>query len=219
VTRSVDHWRVEPSDAVGMSVRVPVEQLAIVAELVAPHVPRARVTSQSSFVTLYATVGGDLLNGRRVAHRWANVISDPPAGVPPERGIGGIAYVGPARTPVGRLWARVGQVIVPGRVALAIDRSRRRAVVRIATGPGRLRAVVDYPATGTPWEFLPQTYCLMDPALPIAYRGNEWGVAHDGVGIVEFTGPTGARTFEAEISVDLEVGWDYTFEPHALGSG
>jgi hypothetical protein len=205
--------RVEPADARGMGIRIPMERLGMVADLLAPAVPRARVIAQADFVTLYVTVGRDELDGRRVGHRWTNVIGLPPAGIPEDAGIGGIAYIGSPSSPIGMMWTRVGQVVVPGRVGLRIDRRRRTAEARIATAGGELTATAHYPDAGTRWAYLPQRYCLMDPARPILYAGDEWGEAHDTAGIVRSVGPGGSVAFEAEMSVDLAVGWDYVFRP------
>ncbi len=212
--RRTDHNRVEPTDAVGMGVRIPVEHLEWVAELVAPCVPRARIARQTSFITLYATMGTDDLNGRRVGHRWVNVISDPPPGVDPIW-IGGFAYIGSAGSPIGRMWARVGQVVVPGTVRLSIDRRQRRAEFFIGTAGGTVSASAEFDARGERWTYLPQRYYLMDPARPIHYRGDEWGLAHAGRASVRATGSSGSSEFEADASVDLEVGWDYVFRPYA----
>jgi len=181
-------------------------------------VPRDRVTGRTSFITLYATVGRDLLDGRPVRHRWVNVISEPPAGIPGDDAIGGLAYVGSPRSPIGRMWARAGLPVVPGRLWLSIDRARRTARLQIVTAGGRVRAAIAFEPAGLPWSVRPQHYYLMDPERPILYAGDESGVAHDGVASVTLDGTHRTADLVAAASVDLEVGWDYAFEPITASS-
>ena len=206
-----DRDRVEPGDAVGVSIRIPVERLTVVADLLAPHVPRERVLEQRDFATLYPTVGWDSLNGRRVRHRWVNVISDPPAGVPPDRGIGGLACIGVPADAINRMWRRQGQVVVPGRLWLQIGRDPLRARARITTAGGILTADASFERVGEPWDVLPQHYHLMDPERPLVFLGEEWGTTHTGRGVVEFEGRGHRASFEAEVNLDLDLGWDYRF--------
>jgi len=211
--RRVGRNVVRQADAVGIGVRIPVGSLDLVADLLSPAVPADRVTSQTSFVTLYATVGDDLLDGRHVRHRWVNVISDPPPGVPADDAIGGLAYIGAPGSQIGRMWGRAGLPVVPGRLWLSIDREWRTARVVIRTAAGRVRADITFEPVGVPWSFRPQHYYLLDPARPILYTGDEDGVSHDGVAMVTIEGIRRSATLAADASVDLEVGWDYAFEP------
>jgi len=107
---------VEPGDAIGIAIRVPVERLAAVADLLEPYVVRDLVLEQSDFITVYPTIGQDTMNGRRVPHRWVNVVTDPPAGIPSDAGIGGLACIGAPRSAVNRMWWRHGLARVPGRL-------------------------------------------------------------------------------------------------------
>jgi hypothetical protein len=209
--RRPDRNRVEPGDSVGLSIRIPLPRLAIVADLLAPDVPRERVLALRDSVTVYPTIGWDTLNGRRVRHRWVNVLSDPPAGVPPETGLGGLACIGAPADPINRMWRRHGQVVVPGRLWLRVDRDACRARARIVTRGGTLTADATFQPVGEPWEVIPQHYYLMDPARPIVFEGDEWGTTYAGGGQVEFLGGDRIESFDADVNVDLDLGWDYTF--------
>jgi len=204
-----DHDRVEPGDAIGIGIRVPVDRLCVVADLLAPGVPAGRVLGLPGPVTIYATVGRDTINGRPVAHRWVNVITGPPADVPPDDGIGGLACIGAGSSAVSRMWWRHGLGRVPGRLSLTLDRERWYARVRITTAGGTITATATFEPTGEPWVYLPQHYYVLviDPS-PL-WVGDEWGTRHDGSGSVEFRGPMGSESFDAYIGLDLDLGWDY----------
>jgi hypothetical protein len=210
-----DHNRVEPGDAIGIGLRIPEARLHVLVDLLSPAVDPELILVQRDFVTAYATVGRDTLNGRSVPHRWVNVIGDPPPGVEPEDGIGGIACIGAPSSPIYRMWRRAGLAVVAGRLSLALDQTRRTVNVRISTRGGTLTTVARYEAGGEPWSFLPQRYYLTDPRRQVLYTGDEWGTAHAGAGVVEFTGDRGTEVFEVVASVDLDLGWDYTLTPQA----
>ncbi len=205
----LDHNRVEPGDAIGIAIRVPVDRLHVVADLLAPGIQAERVMDLTGSVTTYATVGRDSLNGRSVPHRWVNVITDPPAGVPPDDGIGGLACIGAASGAINRMWWRHGLGRVPGRLSVALDRDRRRARVRIATAGGTMTATAMFESAGEPWAALPQHYYILGQHPPRLLVGDEWGTRHDGTGSVEFRTPQGVEVFEAYVGLDLDLGWDY----------
>jgi hypothetical protein len=204
-----DHNRVEPGDAIGIGIRVPDERVRVVADLLAPEIPVERVMDLPGSVTVYATVGRDSLNGRPVPHRWVSVITDPPAGVPPEDGIGGLACIGASSSPISRMWWRHGLARVPGRLSVALNRDRRKARVRIATSGGTMMATAAFESAGEQWAALPQHYYVLGPDPPVLLVGDEWGTRHEGSGSIEFRGPQGLVVFEAAIGLDLELGWDY----------
>ena len=207
----LDHNRVEPGDAVGIGIRIPAPRLWILADLLSPVVDRELILGQQEYVVAYATVGRDTLNGRPVPHRWVNIISDPPTGIQPDEGIGGIACIGSPASPIYRMWRRRGLAAVAGRLLLVLDERRRRVQVRIATAGGVLSIDARYAAAGEPWELHPQHYYLMDPSRPMVYTGDEWGTTYAGSGTLEFTGSHGTGSFEAVANLDLDLGWDYTF--------
>ncbi|HET7180911.1 MAG TPA: hypothetical protein VFI15_01625 [Candidatus Limnocylindrales bacterium] len=97
-----DRNRVEPGDAIGIVVRVPKDRAHVVAALLMPSVAADWILGLPGAITLYATVGRDSVNGRPASHRWVNVITDPPDGVPPEAGIGGLACIGAPSNAVNR---------------------------------------------------------------------------------------------------------------------
>jgi hypothetical protein len=103
-----DHNRVEPGDAIGIAIRVPMERVQVVVDLLAPGVPPELVLRQRDDITVYPTIGRDLLNGRPVTHRWVNLIADAPPGVPADEAIGGIACIGAESSPISRMWWRQG---------------------------------------------------------------------------------------------------------------
>jgi hypothetical protein len=208
-----DHDRVEPGDAIGVAIRVPVERFAVLVHLLKPGVPPELVLSQQDFLTIYPTVGRDTLNGRPVAHRWANVISDPPADVAADDGIGGIACIGAPSSPISRMWWRHGLGRVPGRLWLVVDREPLRVRVRIATAGGTLRAEARFDAAGEPWTALPQHYYILNTDPPRLLTGDEWGTRHDGSGRVVFDGPDGRITFDTYVGLDTDLGWDYVLGP------
>jgi hypothetical protein len=204
-----DHNRVEPGDAIGIGIRVPVDRLRVVADLLAPGIQAKRVMDLPGSVTIYATVGRDSLNGRPVPHRWVNVITDPPSGVPPDDGIGGLACIGAPSGAINRMWWRHGLGRVPGRLSVALDRDRRQARVRIATAGGAMTATAVFESAGEPWAALPQRYYVLGQDPPVLLVGDEWGTRHEGSGSVEFRTPQGVEVFEAYVGLDLELGWDY----------
>jgi hypothetical protein len=208
-----DHYRVEPGDAIGLSIHVPVERSAVLVDLLGPGVPPALVLSQRDPIALYPTIGRDTLNGRPIAHRWVNVIGEPPAGVTADDGIGGIACIGAPSSPISRMWWRHGLGRVPGRLWLVLDHEPLRARVRIATAGGTLRADARFEAADEPWTALPQHYYILNTDPPRMLTGNEWGKRHDGSGRIVFDGPDGHVTFDAYVGLDTDLGWDYVLGP------
>ena len=204
-----DHSWVAPGDAIGIAIRIPEDRTRLVADLLAPGVPAERVLSVVGSITMYPTVGQDSLNGRPVPHRWVNVITDPPAGVPPDDGIGGLACIGAPSGAINRMWWRHGLGRVPGRLSVTLDLDRRLARVRIVTAGGTMTATAEFEAAGEPWAALPQHCYVLGQHPPVLLAGDEWGTRHDGSGAVEFRTPDGAETFEAYIGLDLDLGWDY----------
>jgi len=204
-----DRNRVEPGDAIGIAVRVPEDRARLVAALLAPGVPEERVVGVKGSITIYPTVGRDSLNGRPVSHRWVNVLTDPPAGVPPDDGLGGLACIGAPSNAINRMWWRHGLGRVPGRLFVAIDRDRWEARVRIATAGGTMTATAAFEPTGEPWAALPQNYYVLSQGPPVLLTGDEWGTRYDGVGSIEFRTPQGFERFEAYVGLDLDLGWDY----------
>jgi hypothetical protein len=205
-----DHNRVEPGDAIGVAIRMTVARASIVAELLAPSISAERILRLPGAITLYATVGRDSLNGHPASHRWVSVITDPPEGVPPDDGIGGLACIGAASDEVNRMWWRHGLGRVPGRLAVALDKDRWEARVRIATAGGTMTVAALFAPVGEPWVALPQHYYVLGQDPPALLLGDEWGTRHDGSGSVEFRSPRGVDTFDAQVGLDLDLGWDYT---------
>jgi hypothetical protein len=207
-----DHNRVEPGNAIGIAIRVPADRLHVVADLLAPGVSSERVWGLTGSVTIYATVGHDSLNGRPVPHRWASVIADPPAGVPPDDGIGGLACIGAQSSDINRMWWRHGLGRVRGRLSVALDPDRWQARVRIVTAGGTMTARAMFEPAGEPWVALPQHYHVLNHDPPVVFVGDEWGTRHDGSGSVEFRAPAGLDVFDAYVGLDLDLGWDYALE-------
>ena len=203
-----DHSWVAPGDAIGIAIRIPEDRTRLVADLLAPGVPAERVLSVVGSITMYPTVGQDSLNGRPVPHRWVNVITDPPAGVPPDDGIGGLACIGAPSGAINRMWWRHGLGRVPGRLSVALDRERWAARVRIATAGGMMTATAVCEPAGEPWVALPQHYHVLGQDPPVLFVGDEWGTRHDGSGSVELRTPRGVEVFEAYVGLDLDRGWD-----------
>lgn len=207
--RAGDRNRVEPGDAIGIGIRMPTDRTRLVAELLAPALSREWILGLPGAITLYATVGHDSLNGRPASHRWVNVITDPPMGVPHDAGIGGLACIGSPRSPINRMWWRHGLGRVPGRLSVAFDRDRLEARVGIETAGGTVEAHATFAPAGAPWAAVPQQYYVLSPDRAHLLQGDEWGVRHDGTGSV--TGSTRVRveTFDTYVGLDLELGWDY----------
>jgi hypothetical protein len=204
-----DRNRVQPGAAIGIAIRVPEDHSRLVADLLAPGVPPERVMSITGWITIYPTIGHDSLNGREVPHRWVNVITDPPADVPPDDGIGGLACIGAPSSAINRMWWRHGLGRVPGRLSIALDRDRWEARVRIATAGGTMTATAVFEPVGEPWAALPQHYYILGQDPPVLLAGDEWGTRHDGSGSVEFRTPRGVEVFGAYVGLDLDLGWDY----------
>lgn len=163
-------------------------------------------------ITLYATVGRGSLNGRPAAHRWVNVITDPPAGVAPDAGISGLACIGSPRSAVNRMWWRHGLGRVPGRLAVAFDRDRMAARVRIETAGGSIDVSAVFAPDGGPWTTLPQQYYVVSPDRQHLFQGDEWGIRHDGAGSVTASTFDRVDTFDTYVGLDLGLGWDYLLD-------
>lgn len=204
------HNRVDPGEALGVSIRIPIEHRQVVADLLAPHIPSNLIIAQASPITVYPTVGRDTLDGRPIAHRWTNVLGDPPAGISPDAGLGGLACIGAPSNAVNRMWWRHGLGRVPGRLWMWVDPDRRRARTRIVTVGGTLTAIATFDANGEAWDALPQSYHAWGLQGWRLLQGNEWGVRWDGSGSVEFARTDGTSvTFETYIGLDTDLGWDY----------
>jgi hypothetical protein len=209
----IDHYRVEPGAAVGVSILVPGERFGVLVDLLGPGVSPELVLGQRESIGIYATVGRDTLNGRPVAHRWVNVIGDPPAGVSADDGIGGMACIGPPSSPISQMWWRHGLGRVPGRLWLVLDRDRLRAHVRIATAGGTIRADARFDGPAEPWTALPQHYYILNTDPPRLLTGDEWGTRQDGSGRVVFDGPDARIAFDTYVGLDTDLGWDYVLGP------
>jgi hypothetical protein len=226
--RRPDHYRVQPGDAVGVAIWIPLDHVEVAISLLAPHIPEAVLRAQGSAVVLYATVGRATLNGGPVGHRWVNVLGDPPApdatgtssdvaDAPPSFAVGGMGIIGAARSPITRMWIRAGLPHVPGRIRrLRLDRAAHRVEVDIETAGGSVAASGSFSAAGDAWESHPTRYHVITATPPIVYHGDEWGTRHDGSGTATWTATRGPRrTFETYVGVDLDLGWDYALEPVA----
>jgi hypothetical protein len=203
-----DHHRVEPGDAIGIAIRMPKDRAGVVAEVLARFVSPEWILALPGAITLYASVGHDLVNGHPASHRWVHVITDPPADVPPEDGIGGLACIGASTNAVNRIWWRHGLARVPGRVSVALDRDRLEARVRIVTAGGTITTSAMFETGAEAWVALPQHYYVLNPRRPVLL-GDEWGTRHDGSGSIAVWTPQRAEAFQAYVGLDLDLGWDY----------
>lgn len=204
-----DRNRVEPGDAIGIGIRIPRARIEIVAGLLAPALSRVWILGQPGTITLYATVGRDSLNGRPASHRWVNVITDPPSGVPADAGIGGLACIGSPTSAVNRMWWRHGLGRVPGRLAVEFDRRRMAARVRIDTAGGRMVVDSAFSPDGAPWAAVPQQYYVLSPDRTRLFLGDEWGIRHDGAGSLSWSSVDGVASFDTYVGLDVDLGWDY----------
>jgi hypothetical protein len=204
------HNRVAPGDAVGVALRIPVERRETIVDLLEPHVSRELIEQQTGSITVYLTVGRDTIDGRPATHRWVNVIGDPPAGIPADEGLGGLACIGAPSNPITRMWWRHGLARVPGRLWVWESADHQHARVRITTDGGTLRAVATFGATGEPWQVRPQHYYALRSTGARLLHGDESGMDAEGSGTVTFT-PVAGRTvvFPVSASLDLRVAWDY----------
>jgi hypothetical protein len=229
ITRRPDHNRVVPGDGVGVAIWVPVEQVDVAVGLLAPHIPEAALRAERSDIVLYATVGRDTLNGRPVGHRWVNILGEPPdagedhpfpdsGAAVPSFAVGGMGFIGAPRASITRMWIRAGLPHVPGRIRrLRLDRAAHRVTVAIETAGGDIAATGSFAAAGDRWESHPTRYHIVTAQPPVVYHGDEWGTRHDGSGTATWTDSRGRRgSFETYVGVDVDLGWDYTFEPIAV---
>lgn len=54
----------------------------------------------------------------------------------------------------------------------------------------------------------------MDPKTRLVIKGNEWGVRHDGTGLVSIRRKNGtAEKIETYVGLDTQLGWDYILRP------
>ena len=213
--KTEERWRVEPGNAVGLAIRVPIEHIEPVLALFNPVITRSSIVPPGNYPTLYVTTGHGTLNNRPVPHRMVNVICEPPPWVavtPPA--IGCLAWVGAPSNPVNQLFWRFGFGRIEGRLSLKIDQHHLNARASIATNGGVLQVIATIAKEGEPWNALPQQFIGMNPAIPAFCRGDEWGVRYDGSGTVSFLSSAGAvEKFVTYVGLDLELGWDYILIP------
>ena len=211
-----DRYIVEPGEATGVSIRIPVAYLEVAVALLAPYVSEAALEAQHSEVALYPTVGLDTLNGRSVRHRWVNILGSPPE---PDHeagfAVGAMGFIGSRGSPISRMWIRAGQPHVPGRIRrFHVDRAARRVDIVVETAGGSVGVSGSFVADGDPWESHPTHYHIVTAPTPLLYFGDESATRHDGSGTVTWRPASGrSLTFEAYVGVDVDLGWDYTFDP------
>ena len=212
MTQKPERWRVEPGDAIGIAIRVPGDKLDLALNLVKPAVKPSDIVPPDNFPTFYITTGKGIHNGRETLHKFLNVICDPPPWISASPAFGSLAWVGSPRYSPNRLFWRHGYKKGHIRIALDVNRDFLSARARLHANGYTLQVEATFPAEGEYWETLPQNYCSMDPKTRVVVQGDEWGVRHDGTGIVSIQGKDGRQEkFETYVGLDTQLGWDYLF--------
>jgi hypothetical protein len=130
--------------------------------------------------------------------------------------VGSLAWIGTQNSSPNRLFWRHGFKKGHARIILAVSSDQLSARARINANGYTLQVEAAFPRAGEYWETLPNNYCGMDPKTRLVIKGDEWGVRHDGKGIVFIQGADGTKEkFEAYVGLDTELGWDYVFSPSA----
>jgi hypothetical protein len=212
--KQAERWRVEPGDAIGIGIRIPVDKIDLALNLVKPTVKRSDITPPDNTPTFYLTVGKGVLNGRNTSHKFLNVLCDPPPWVSASPAIGSLAWIGAQSSPPYRLLWRHGFKKGPAHITLTVSNDHLSARARIGANGYSLLVEATFPREGEYWESLPMHYCGMDPKTRRVIKGDEWGVRHDGTGLVSIKKVNGkTASFETYVGLDTQLGWDYILRP------
>ena len=210
MTRKPERYRVEPGDAIGIAIRIPVDKIDLTLNLVKPAVRRSHIVPPDNYPTFYITTGKGVVNGRPAPHKFLNVICEPPPWISATPAIGSLAWIGAQNSPPNRLFWRHGFRKGHARISLVVSSDLRTAHARISANGYALWVEATFPLEGEYWETLPQNYCGMDPKTRIVKQGDEWGVRYDGTGIVSIRNRRKKiEKFEAYVGLDTKLGWDY----------
>jgi hypothetical protein len=205
-----ERWRVEPGDAIGVAIRIPVEKIDLALNLVKPVVKRSDIVPPDNYPTFYVTTGNDTLNGRKTPHKFLNVLCDPPAWISDSPAVGSLAWIGAESSPPNRLLWRHGFKKGHARISLSVSKDYLSAHARISANGFALWVEATFPPNGEYWETLPNHYCSMDPRTRLVIKGDEWGIRHDGSGIVHIQNKSRKNEkFETYVGLDTRLGWDY----------
>jgi hypothetical protein len=124
--------------------------------------------------------------------------------------VGSLAWIGAQSSPPNRLLWRHGFKKGSAYITLVVRNDNRSARARISANGYSLWVEATFPPEGEYWETLPNYYCGMDPKTRLVIKGDEWGVRHDGAGIVSIQKKNGKiQKFETYIGLDTQLGWDY----------
>jgi hypothetical protein len=211
MTQKQERWRVKPGDAIGIGIRIPIDKIDLALNLVKPAVKRSDIVPPDNYPTFYITTGKDILNGRNTTHKFLNVLCDPPPWVTASVAVGSLAWIGAQSSPPNRLMWRHGFKKGFARISLSVSKDHLSARARLSANGCTLWVEATFPKEGEYWETLPNNYCGMDSKTRIVVQGDEWGVRHDGTGIVSIRNKRGKiEKFEAYVGLDTKLGWDYT---------
>ena len=206
-----EHWRVEPGNAVGIAIRIPGDKLDLILSLFKPTIKRSDILPADNYPTIYLTQGRGIHNGRVTSHKFLNVICEPPPWISVSPALGSLAWIGSPRSSPNRMFWRHGYKKGYARISLSVNNNNQSAHASINANGYSLQVEAKFPKAGEYWETLPNNYCGMDPKTRIVVQGDEWGVRHDGTGIITIGKKNGkAESFEAYVGLDTQLGWDYT---------
>ena len=144
-------WRVEPGDAVGLAIRIPVEHINLAIALLSPVVKRSTIAPADNFPTFYVTRGKGTHNGRRVPHKFVTVICNPPPWISADPALGILTVISAPRDPGAQFFWQAGYGQVIGQISLKVTDDHQTARARIATDGGVLRVNATLPADGETW--------------------------------------------------------------------
>ncbi len=193
-----------------MSIRIQVDKIDLALNLVIPAVERSDIVPPDNYPAFYFTTGNGTLNGRKTSHKLLNVICGPPPWILDTPAIGGLAWIGVKSSPPNRLMWQHGFKKGIARFSFSVSEDHLTAHARMSANAYALWVEASFSPEGEYWEALPNHYCGMDPHTRLVIKGDEWGVRHDGSGIVSIRNNNGKiETFETYVGLDTQLGWDY----------
>lgn len=181
-----EKWRVDPGNAIGVAIRIPVECIGLALDFLGASVKRSEIISYPVF---YVTTGNGVLNGRPTSHKFLNVICDPPPWCSASPALGVVAWIGVRRSPPNQLFWRHGFKQGHARISLDVSSDNLSARVRLTANDCVLQLSAIFPPEGEAWNMLPNHLFGMDRDVQAQSYGDEWGFRYDGSGKSCFKSP------------------------------
>jgi hypothetical protein len=210
MNKKEERWRVEPGDAIGIAIRIPIDKTDLALDLVKPAVKRSDFFPPDDYLAFYITTGNGTLNGRKTSHKLLNVLCAPPPWISDSPAVGSLAWIGAQSSPPNRLIWRHGFNKGFARFSFSVSQDYISAHARVSANGYALSVEATFPPDGEYWEALPNHYCGMDPQTRRVIKGDEWGIRHDGSGVVYIRNENRKiENVETYVGLDTQLGWDY----------